>query len=110
MRCDVCGEPFSEKGLRIHVGMRHTPHRHINVDRLWRALQGIGVIENGTWVSFQREDAEQIAREYEATRVLASADSAAPADFDEADNIVTTKAVPWYEPAVIDNTEKGGTE
>jgi len=36
----------------------------LDVERLWRVLSGWGVIENGTWVSFQHEDAEQIAAAY----------------------------------------------
>lgn len=38
----------------------------LDVERLWRVLEGVGVIENGTWVSFRREDADRIAREYAA--------------------------------------------
>lgn len=33
----------------------------LDVDRLWGFLEGVGVIDNGTWVSFRREDAEMIA-------------------------------------------------
>lgn len=36
----------------------------LDVERLWRVLSGIGVIENGTWVSFRHEDAVAIARKY----------------------------------------------
>lgn len=36
----------------------------IDVERLARAMAGIGIIENGTWVSFAREDAEKIAKAY----------------------------------------------
>ena len=36
----------------------------IDEERLWRAIAGIGVIDNGTWVSFRREDATTIAAAY----------------------------------------------
>lgn len=36
----------------------------LDVERLARALAGLGVIENGTWVSFSRADAETIAARY----------------------------------------------
>jgi hypothetical protein len=38
----------------------------LDVDRLWEALEGMGVIDNGTWVSFRRQDAENIAAAYAA--------------------------------------------
>ena len=64
--CPYCHMIQSPKGLAIHVGRKHKPKRvrRIDVDRLWAVLSGMGVIESGTWVSFRREDAEYIARDY----------------------------------------------
>lgn len=42
MRCDVCGQKFAPKGLAIHVGMKHTPHRPARLNRecLMRPFEG----------------------------------------------------------------------
>ena len=42
------------------------PAPALDVERLARALAGIGVIDNGTWVSFTPADAEAIAAKYAA--------------------------------------------
>lgn len=52
--CAALSQPPQEDGL--------------DVETLARAIAGIGVIANGTWVNFEREDAETIAAEYARLR------------------------------------------
>ena len=52
-------------GAYIATGLmlaRLDPASQVIVDRdsLWAALAGMGIIANGTWVSFQREDVDAI--------------------------------------------------
>jgi hypothetical protein len=46
------------------MNRRHHARGELDVEALWTVLANTGVIENGTWVSFQREDAEHIAADY----------------------------------------------
>ncbi len=41
------------------------PAPALDVEVLWDVLVGMGVLDNGTWVSFTRPDAEHIAEAYE---------------------------------------------
>jgi hypothetical protein len=51
----------------------------LDVDVLWDVLSGKGIIDNGTWVSFRRQDAEDIAAAYAAAlRVLPDSDAPTP--------------------------------
>jgi hypothetical protein len=56
-----CGNPWHYDGLEAAASAAPLG---LDVERLFRAIEGMGAIENGTWVSMQREDAEWIAAEY----------------------------------------------
>jgi hypothetical protein len=69
----------------------------LDVDTLWTVLAGIGVIANGTWVAFTREDAVSIAETYAALRSL---------DTETAERRCVECGEPWPCPATIYGDEK----
>lgn len=59
-------EPTPEEQAWADAGFDGGTYPSISVSRLWQVMADIGVIENGTWVSFEYEDAKRIAAEYNA--------------------------------------------
>jgi hypothetical protein len=55
--------------------IRSTPAEALDPEVLWSVLAGIGVLDNGTWVRFDRDDADCIADAYAAEYARLSPES-----------------------------------
>lgn len=74
----ISGYPWSfqfTEAVRSPADAALATSDELDGERLWKVLEGMGIIASGTWVGFQREDAEHIAREYAALRSTPEAGS-----------------------------------